>query len=172
MACSDAAFQECLLKELKHFRDANRLMSEEERRFALRGLNSLVRPRSAPLEALPRIASSPELMAGTPVRLAGLRSRAEFNGTAGEVLDRDPDAHGQLLVRLFPEGSSQKLVWVDPRRLQFEASPLQTRAGKQWMSKPLKHLAHHSFKRAPHGGFFSESTTMPVLMRDEPRPMA
>lgn len=24
--------------------------------------------------------------------------------TMGEVLDRDPDAHGQLLVRLFPEG--------------------------------------------------------------------
>ncbi|CAL1141376.1 unnamed protein product [Cladocopium goreaui] len=123
MACSDAAYQECLLKELKLFRDANRVMSEEERRHALRGLNSLVRPRSAPLHALPRISSSP-LMAGSPVRLAGLRSRAEFNGTIGEVLDRDPDSHGQLLVRLFPEGASQKLVWVDPGKLQLEVHPL------------------------------------------------
>lgn len=24
--------------------------------------------------------------------------------TMGEVLDREPDSHGQLLVRLFPEG--------------------------------------------------------------------
>eukprot|EP00434_Breviolum_minutum_P042594 symbB.v1.2.037922.t1/scaffold5738.1/size24079/2 len=167
MACSDAAYQECLLKELKLFRDANRVMSEEERRHALRGLNSLVRPRSAPLQALPRISSSPDLVTGSPVRLTGLRSRAEFNGTMGEVLDRDPDAHGQLLVRLFPEGASQKLVWVDPRRLRLEASPLHTRAGKRWLDKPLKHLAHHSFKRAPNGGFFSESTSVPVLMRDE-----
>ena len=30
---------------------------------------------------MPRISSSP-LMAGSPVRLSGLRSRAEFNGTA------------------------------------------------------------------------------------------
>eukprot|EP00435_Cladocopium_sp_Y103_P075739 s332_g63.t4 len=161
-----AQAQECLLKELKLFRDATRVMSEEERRHALRGLNSLVRPRSAPLHALPRISSSP-LMAGSPVRLAGLRSRAEFNGTRldaavvsagptmGEVLDRDPDSHGQLLVRLFPEGASQKLVWVDPGKLQLEASPMHTRAGKQWLTKPLKHLAHHSFKRGPNGGFFS-----------------
>eukprot|EP00435_Cladocopium_sp_Y103_P075738 s332_g63.t3 len=149
-----AQAQECLLKELKLFRDATRVMSEEERRHALRGLNSLVRPRSAPLHALPRISSSP-LMAGSPVRLAGLRSRAEFNGTMGEVLDRDPDSHGQLLVRLFPEGASQKLVWVDPGKLQLEASPMHTRAGKQWLTKPLKHLAHHSFKRGPNGGFFS-----------------
>lgn len=34
--------------------------------------------------------------------------------TMGEVLDRDPDAHGQLLVRLFPEGfggGGEKASW-------------------------------------------------------------
>ena len=135
---------------------------------------------------------------------------------------------GGCLGDLEPPGASQKLVWVDPRRLRLEApargfrwrhvvrrsgslesfdyflvfddliiiseqvvilkpcllmhskfleeskscissldrffvdiflwsqaSPLHTRAGKRWLDKPLKHLAHHSFKRAPNGGFFS-----------------
>ncbi|CAK9008963.1 unnamed protein product [Durusdinium trenchii] len=119
MAISAAAFQECLLKELKHFRDANRVLTEEERRQALSGLNRLVRPRSAPLSSLTRINSAPDLTVGSPVRLAGLRSRAEFNGTIGEVLEREPDSHGQLLVRIFPEGASQKIVWVSPEKLRF-----------------------------------------------------
>ncbi|CAK9009099.1 unnamed protein product [Durusdinium trenchii] len=172
MAISAAAFQECLLKELKHFRDANRVLTEEERRQALSGLNRLVRPRSAPLSSLTRINSAPDLTVGSPVRLAGLRSRAEFNGTIGEVLEREPDSHGQLLVRIFPEGASQKIVWVSPEKLRFEASPLHTRAGRQWLSKPLRHLAHKSFHAAPNGGFFSESTSLPALMRDSQRPNA
>ncbi|CAJ1332763.1 unnamed protein product [Effrenium voratum] len=141
----------------------------EERRRALTGLNHSLRPRTAQLGALARISSAPQLAPGCSVRLAGLRSRAEFNGTAGEVVERDPDAHGQVLVRLFPDRDSQKLVWVGREKLHPEESPLNTRAGKQWLSKPLRHLAHHSFKRAPHGGFFSEGTSQPLLLRDTQR---
>ncbi|CAJ1332761.1 unnamed protein product [Effrenium voratum] len=167
--CSDAAFTECLMKELKLFRDNSKVLTDEERRRALTGLNHSLRPRTAQLGALARISSAPQLAPGCSVRLAGLRSRAEFNGTAGEVVERDPDAHGQVLVRLFPDRDSQKLVWVGREKLHPEESPLNTRAGKQWLSKPLRHLAHHSFKRAPHGGFFSEGTSQPLLLRDTQR---
>ena len=67
---------------------------------------------------------------------------------------------------MFVAGGPQKLVWVSPEKLHlevgpwrfggiWEVSPLQTHAGKQWITRPLKHLAHHSFKRAANGGFMS-----------------
>lgn len=44
-----------------------------------------------------------------------------------------------------------------------------TRAGKQWLTKPLKHLAHHSFKRGPNGGFFSclDEHGSPVVLSEQ-----
>ena len=42
---------------------------------------------------------------GSSVRLGKLRSRPELNGTCGEVVEQHCDAHGQLLVKLFPEGA-------------------------------------------------------------------
>ena len=76
----------------------------EERRDALRGLNRLLRPRTAQLGALATLGSQ-KLTVGSSVQLRRLRSRAELNGTCGEVVDQQCDKHGQLLVRLFPEGA-------------------------------------------------------------------
>lgn len=182
MTCTDAAFRENLLKELKYFRDPCKPLSDEERRRAIAGLNGNIRPRSAHIGALPvmtRTGSAPNfgfgeaLAPGSPVRLSKLRSRAEFNGTFGEVVESEPDARGQLLVRLFPredaQGDSSKLVWVSKEKLALETSPTATRAGRQWLNKPLRHVAHHALAQTPNGGFCSEGSSTPLLFRDTQR---
>eukprot|EP00439_Symbiodinium_sp_Y106_P055508 s20_g7.t1 len=189
MTCTDAAFRENLLKaetigELKYFRDPCKPLSDEERRKAIAGLNGNIRPRSAHIGVLPimtRTGSAPNfglgedaLTPGSPVRLSKLRSRAEFNGTTfGEVVESEPDARGQLLVRLFPRedgrGDSSKLVWVSKEKLSLETSPTATRAGRQWLNKPLRHVAHHALAQTPNGGFCSEGSSTPLLFRDTQR---
>ena len=73
------------------------------------------------------------------------------------------------LVCKWFNGGCDRLCWAMSKIRSLQTSPLHTRAGKQWLTKPLKHLAHHSFKRGPNGGFFSclDEHRSPVVLSEQ-----
>ncbi len=105
-----AYFKECVRME-ETLRKENAIrrggqLTDAERAQAISGLHSTLRPRPV-FDAVPRAVAEP---LGTvrldpdpleQVRLVGLSGRAEYNGMAGVVIDRMPDASGRIKVRLI-----------------------------------------------------------------------
>eukprot|EP00933_Yihiella_yeosuensis_P028862 TRINITY_DN22649_c0_g2_i2.p1 TRINITY_DN22649_c0_g2~~TRINITY_DN22649_c0_g2_i2.p1 ORF type:complete len:197 (+),score=30.66 TRINITY_DN22649_c0_g2_i2:23-613(+) len=179
--CHDDALRECIKKEMRAYKNASIRYTEAQRRDALNGLCENLRPRTVLVQGgLAQSASSPLLQTvgkrpgtmqgstlreGHSVRVAGLRSRSEFNGTLGQVVSDAADEHGQLLVRLFPEPvalsatTGGKLVRVSRSKLSLEANPKETMAASRRMEMQWGQTSQPSFRRKKHGGFYSEGTS-------------
>lgn len=57
---------------------------------------------------------------GDPVKIAGTKSRPEFNGLQGEVVNANMDKHGRITVRIFDDitGSrGERVMQIQPFRL-------------------------------------------------------
>jgi hypothetical protein len=112
-AREDAQAREQMCKDMAIYAPS-RKMNESERLRAIRGLNPQIRPRPLGMfksfsssAGLPASATMARIGMGDSVQLAGLRSRADLNGTFGEVVQDVPDAEGRIRVKLKPMKGSE-----------------------------------------------------------------